>query len=60
MRIVDCDDHALLLEAMEIALPNLGHEVVAVRADGTRRQPQFPGWASSAVGSSGAGNSAWC
>jgi two-component system nitrate/nitrite response regulator NarL len=30
MRIVVCDDHALLLEAMEIALTNLGHDVVAV------------------------------
>jgi two-component system nitrate/nitrite response regulator NarL len=30
MRIVVCDDHALLLEAVEIALSNLGHEVVAV------------------------------
>lgn len=33
MRIVVCDDHALLIEAMEIALTNLGHEVVAVTMD---------------------------
>ncbi len=33
MRIVVCDDHALLMEAMEIALTKLGHEVVATATD---------------------------
>jgi two-component system nitrate/nitrite response regulator NarL len=33
MRLVVCDDHALLLQAMEIALTGLGHEVVGVATD---------------------------
>lgn len=33
MRLVLCDDHALLLEAMEIALSAMGHEVVGVAQD---------------------------
>jgi two-component system nitrate/nitrite response regulator NarL len=33
MRLVVCDDHALLLESMEIALAGHGHEVVALARD---------------------------